>query len=196
MAACNIDRIAAKSFAGHVIEDAPSRSWRLGKPGTSCYAFRITWAPGTLAVSGDVGSAVYEVWPAFNTLDGAIDLVSSAGFDYLAAKSGAKKEFDRDETVAHLIRNAYADLRNGYRDSFFKHVCDEYGGDPDDRMDRKEAVREFRDDADLTAERIYSITGDFEAPIYTMPSDARWAFEAVKLWAKMVAESRPQANAA
>lgn len=185
----NIGKIAASSFAAHVIEDQPSRSWRLGKPGTGFYAFRVTWAPGVLTVSGDVGSAVYEIWPAFQTAAGAASLVAMADFDYLAEKSGAKKEFDRDATVKDLIRYAYDNLRNGYRDSVFKLVCDEYGGDPENPLDRKEAMRAFRDDECLTAERVYNITGDFEAPTYSHTSDARWAFEAVKLWARMVKQS-------
>jgi hypothetical protein len=186
----NIARIAALSFAEHVIQDAPSRSWRMGEIGTSAYAFRITWAPGLLAVSGDIGSAVYEVWPAFQTLEGAVSLVAEANLDYLAGKSGVAKEFDRDATVGHLIRYAYHSLRNGHRAGLFKQLCEEYGGDSDDAYDRKEAVRSFRDDADLTAERVMNITGDFEDPRYSLPSSARWTFEAVKLWAKTVGASK------
>lgn len=186
----NIAKIAALSFAEHVIQDAPSRSWRMGKLETSNYAFRITWAPGLLAVSGDIGSTVYEVWPAFQTLEGAIDLVSRAEFDYLASKSRVEKEFDRDATVGHLIRYAYDSLRNGRDNGLFEQLCEEYGGNHNDAYDRKEAVRSFRDDEGLTAERVMNITGDFEDPRYSLPSSARWTFEAVKFWAKTVSASK------
>lgn len=192
-----IKRVAAQSFAEHLMEDAPSRSWRLAKPGTGFYAFRVTWAPGMLAISGDIGTCVYEVWPAFQTVNGAVSLVSEAHFDYLAGKSQTKQEVDQEATVQHLLQVAYDDLRGGSRPRLFKLLCDEYGGDHKDPLDRKEAARAFRDDQGLTAERVYNITGDFEAPSYSFPSAARWAFEAVKLWAaKMRSLEADQASAA
>lgn len=187
----DIQKIAALSFADHRLTKGPGRSWRMGKPKTGAYSFRVTWTPGVLIVSGDIGSAVYQVWPSFGTLWSAIDLVSNASFDYLAGKSGVQKEFDRDETVSSLIRYAYESLRSGHQDSFFKHVCDEYGGDPDNYQDRKEAVREFRDDDSLTAERVYNITGDFKAPTYSLPASARWTYEAVHLWAATMQAREP-----
>lgn len=187
----DIRRIAALSFANHAIAEAPARSWRLGKPGTSAYAFRVTWAPGMVALSGDVGTVVYEIWPAFNTLEGAIDLVAQADFSYLASKSGVDKEFDREATVADLIRYAYDGKRQGCRERLFAQLCDEYGGDPDNVVDRKEAVRAFRDDDSLSAERIYGITGDAEDLRYSLPSGARWAFEAVKFWAETMRSPTP-----
>lgn len=184
----NIATIAAKCFDEHVMEDAPARSWRVRKPGTGCYAFRITWTPGSIAVSGDIGRAVYELWPSFDTVEGAVKLINQAGFHYLTSKAGFKDEFDRDETVQSLLESAYRDLRSGYRQHLFALLCDEYGGDVENRVDRKEAAKAFRDDPDLTAERVYNITGDFEAPSYSPPSEARWTYEAVKLWvAKMQA---------
>lgn len=194
---CNIERIAAQSFAEHVMQGAPAKSWRLGKPGTGAYAFWITWAPGILVVSGDIGSDIYELWPAFNTLESAVDLVSDAGFCYLTSKAGIRDEFDRGETVKLLLEGAYQDLRNGYQQHLFAQLCEEYGGDEGNPIDRKEAARSFRDDYDLTAERVYNITGDFEAPCYRPPSSARWAYEAVKLWAaKMQAAASQTGEAA
>ena len=187
----DIEKIAAKSFADHRLTKGPGHSWRMGRPKTGIYSFRVTWSPGVLVVSGDVGSAVYQLWPSFGTLWGAIDLVDQAGFDYLAGKSGVREEFDRDATVSSLIKYAYESLRNGHRDSLFKRLCDEYGGDPDAACDRKEAVRAFRDDDSLTAERVYSITGDFEAPTYSLPASARWTYEALQLWAKTMKAREP-----
>lgn len=192
----DIKRIAARVFEGHGMEAAPARSWRLGKPKTSAYAFRVTWAPGMIALSGDVGTVVYEVWPAFATLGGAIDLVNEAHFDYLAGKSGVAKVFDREATVADLVRYAYEDKRQGGRGRLFAWLCDEYGGDPNLLADRKAAVRAFRDDDCLSAERIYGITGDAEDLRYSLPSDARWAYEAVKLWAAMLRQSADALNIA
>lgn len=179
----NIQRIAALSFAEHVMQDAPAKSWRLGKPGTGAYAFRVTWAAGMLAVGGDLGTAVYEVWPAFNTLEGAVDFVDKANFDYLTSKSEFKEEYDREATVEALIQSAYEGLRHKWQPQLFKQLCDEYGGDENDPADRKDAVRRFRDDDSMSAERIYNLTGDFEGPIHRHTAQARWAFEAVKLWA-------------
>ena len=186
-----IAKIAAKSFADHRLTKGPGHSWRMGRPNTGSYSFRVTWCPGVLVVSGDIGSAVYQVWPSFGTLWGAIDLVDQAGFDYLAGKSGVREEFDRDETVSSLVRYAYESLRHGHRESLFKRLCDEYGGDPDRPHDRKEAVRAFRDDDSLTAERVYNITGDFEAPTYSLPASARWTYEALQLWAATMKAREP-----
>ncbi|KAA0117838.1 hypothetical protein CIW48_26905 [Methylobacterium sp. P1-11] len=193
----NIQKIAALSFAEHIMQDAPAKSWHLGKPGTSAYAFRITWAVGVVAVSGDIGTAVYEVWPAFQTLEGAIDLIGKAGFDYLTSKSEFKEEYDREATVEALIESAYEAQRRKWQPQLFKQLCDEYGGDENDPADRKDAVRQFRDDDSMSAERIYNLTGDFEDPLYRHTAAARWAFEAVKLWAaKMKAEAAQVGSAA
>lgn len=187
----NIVRIAAKAFNEHVMHDAPTQSWFLGKPGTSTYAFSITWSPGILCVSGDVGRGVFEHWRAFATLAGSVDLVTDADFDYLCEKSGFAKEFDREATAEHLIEGAYQNWRCGGRPQFFDQVCDEYGGDVEVVRDRKEAVRAFRRDCDLTAERVYRLTGDCEDPLYRYPAAARWAFEAVKLWAAKMRAAVP-----
>lgn len=187
----DIQKIAARNFAEHRLTKGPGYSWRMGKPNTGAYSFRVTWAPGALTVTGDIGQAVYEVWPSFGTLWGAIDLVSQAGFDYLCSKSGAREEFDRDATVEHLLQSAYSELRYGSGPDLFKQICDEYGGDPDDAWGRKEAARAFRDDQDLTAERVYNITCDGEAPSYSYPASARWAYEALKLWAATMKAQEP-----
>ncbi len=152
---------------------------------------------GLLAVSGDIGSAVYEVWPAFNTVEGAVELVDMAGFDYLTSKSGFKKEYDREATVEALIESAYESQRHKWQPQLFKQLCDEYGGDENDPLDRKDAVRRFRDDEGMSADRIYDLTGDFEGPIYQHTAQARWAYEAAKLWAaKMKAASASLNDAA
>ncbi len=187
----DIQKIAALSFADHRLTKGPGYSWRMGKPNTGAYSFRVTWAPGSLTVTGDIGSAVYEVWPSFGTPWSAIDLVSQASFDYLCGKSGVREEFDRDSTVEHLLQSAYSELRYGSRPDLFKQICDEYGGDPDDARDRKEAARAFRDDLNLTAERVYNITCDSEAPSYSYPASARWAYEALKLWAATMRAQEP-----
>lgn len=187
----DIQRIAAKSFADHRLTKGPGFSWRMAQLNRSAYFFRVTWAPGVVVVNGDIGEAVYQVWPSFGTLWGAVDFISRADFDYLCEKGNSRKEFDRDATVEHLIRYAYDSLRSGYLPDFFRRLCDEYGGDPDCRQDRKEAVRAFRDDQDLTAERVYNITGDFEAPTYSYPPRARWTYEAAKLWAATMKAQEP-----
>lgn len=194
---CNIALIAAQSFADHIMTDEPSRSWRLGKQGTGYHAFRVTWSPGVLTISGDIGSAVYEVWPGLNTVTGSVEFVSRANFDYLSEKGSIKKEFDREATAEHILETAYEYLRTWKDARYIKQVCDEYGGDPADAFDRKEAARALRDDPDLTADRAYDITNDAEVPVYAYPAAARWAFEALKLWAaKMQAASLEAGEAA
>lgn len=187
----DIQRIAKLSFAKHVLTKAPARSWRMGEPGRSAYAFRITWAPGGLAVSGDIGSATYEVWPGFSSVWDAVEFVSHAGFEYFCEKGSLKTEFDRDATVRHLFETAYADLRAGYKVKFFKQICWEYGGDHENHHDREEAARAFCDDDGLTAERVYVITCDSEALIYSYPARARWTYEAARLWAETMLAQEP-----
>ncbi|SFL17544.1 hypothetical protein [Methylorubrum salsuginis] len=187
----DIQRIAAKSFADHRLTKGPGFSWRMGRSNRSAYSFRVTWAPGVVCVSGDVGEAVYQVWPSFSTLWDAVDFISRADFDYLCEKGNSRKEFDRDATVDGAIQHGYESLRHGSRPDLFERLCDEYGGDADKTRDRKDAVRAFRDDQDLTAARIYDITGDGEDIVYSYPPGARWTYEAAKLWAATMKAQEP-----
>jgi hypothetical protein len=56
--------LAKKAFSNHVITERLNsgmfRSWRCQAPGTWCYGFDVTTMPGTLVVTGDIGTLVVE----------------------------------------------------------------------------------------------------------------------------------------
>jgi len=203
--------IARQAFADHRLSRrGPGWSWRMARPGTGIYSFRVTWAPGVLVVSGDIGDATYRIWPSAATLWGAIELVHRAGYDYLTGKSTAKTEFDREATVRSLLHHADEAMRWGdftawelivehYHGSAGFRYTDQHGRrvmewlvNPRSAAVQMRAAAALREDYDLTAERVYEITDDFEAPRYSYPSETRWTYEALQLWASAMLAAEPR----
>lgn len=185
-----------QAFAHHRMRKGPGLSWRFARPGAgSIYSFRVTWTPGAVTVTGDIDAATYQVWPSFGTLWGAIELVHQAGFDYLTGKSRARKEFDQDATVRHILRCADDQMRHGDF-SIWEKIVGEWGWRDLDRRYRNGAVQmvaaaEMRKACDLTAERVYNLFGDSELPVYSYGPSTRWQYEAVKLWAAEMLRREP-----
>ena len=85
----------------------PSRTWHVsGRPSTNEYWHRITWTPGMLALSGDIGSMVVEHY-SFDSWQSAIGWVRGASFDYFMEKTRiGRSEIDVEATVEGLIEDA------------------------------------------------------------------------------------------
>lgn len=181
------------AFAHHVMTKGPGLSWRLGKPGTGIYHFRVTWCPGAIIVTGDVGDAVYHASP-FGSLWGAIDLIHGASWDYLTGKSGAQREFSSEATVKHVLELADEYLRDWEDDRFWRILRKEYDWDETRDLsiesNRAEIAERFRED-DLTAERVYNMFGDFEMPQTEYDSRTRWLYEALQLWTTEMLRQEP-----
>lgn len=72
----------------------------------SNYAYAVTWTPGTLVLSGDIGELTITHWHAMPTLLDTIDWLRAADHEYLMGKSSAKREYDQEETLAWIILSA------------------------------------------------------------------------------------------
>lgn len=186
-----------EAFADHRIKKGPGLSWRMAKPGTGTYAFRVTWAPGMLAVSGDLGEITYTVYPTFGGLWEAIEMVNGADWDYLTGKSNKKLEYDRDATVRDILR--HADERMAAGDlSYWEKIVSEWHPesysepDPRDVTVQMEAAKGLRDSCDLTAEVVYHAFDDSELICYSYHRQTRWQYEAVRLWAAEMLRREPR----
>lgn len=188
-----IGKLAQTAFAKHRMRRADSRSWRVASPASGLYAYRVTWAVGSITVTGDIGSTVYTVWPAFATPWGAAELINAASHDYLINKSTSKTGYNQTATAATILRRADQDAAGGDND-LWDRLITEYALSPSDE-DREELKREaaegLREDADLTPERAQDLFGDYCEPVYTHPYGACWQYEAVKLWAAQMIANEP-----
>lgn len=45
-----------KTFRDHKIIASESKSWYVGKPGTSKHSFSVTWSPGSIVLYGELGN--------------------------------------------------------------------------------------------------------------------------------------------
>jgi len=72
----------------------------------SAYAYAVTWTPGTLTLSGDLGEFTITHWNAMPTVEEAITFVARADFSYLMSKSNVKEEYDADLTAAFILETA------------------------------------------------------------------------------------------
>ena len=114
---------ASAQLAQHQISTRPSISWHFAEykdgAASSFYAFAITWTPGTLVLSGDLGECTVTHWNATRTLESAVRWMHGASFDYIMGKSDAKQEFSRDETLRQIVFMANDQARHtlkGLRD--------------------------------------------------------------------------------
>ncbi len=174
------------AFAGHSrIQLSNSKSWLMQNPETQGYWFRVTWCPGSLLLSGDVGEILLTHYHAMPTWEEAVEWVNNACHGYLMQKSNKEREFDEEETVKQIILMANEYL-NEYDDDCYWSKLSKIT-----RIDIK--------DKDKICEEIK--VGYFESPqnVYEyMDSDADWTgsfsydiethfqYEALQLWARTV----------
>lgn len=106
--------MAATAFAHHKIEQRLNqgmfRSWRCKRPDSWCYGFDVTTTPGSIFITGDIGTLVVErtedmiVW-----CRGSINSI-----EYFAEKVSREiptVEFDRD-VACEFIKNEIEELRS------------------------------------------------------------------------------------
>lgn len=180
-------------FAKHAMRRERGCTWRCAKPGTNNCSFRVTWAPGMIAISGDLGSLIVEHY-SFGDPWSAAAWINGAGWDYFMEKTGVEKEFDPEGTAKHIIERAYELLRRDGDDSVMKGIVDTFGSsydDPDAREDRKSACRQMLDSDELTAPIACEITDDFEAAFYEYPKRYRHQHDALRWWANRMWETEP-----
>ena len=184
--------VVGNTFDRHQIRRETGWTWSCRRPGDSAYAFRVTWCPFNLVVTGDVGEIVIshysfeDAWCAAAWIDGA-------GFQYFMEKSNISKEYDSVETAEGIIEDAYRRIRECRDDTrLFESMIDNTStyGDASEPETRKEACRELLN-GDLTADTAYAITGDPESIRMRYPDRSQWHYRALKLWAAWMWDNEP-----
>jgi hypothetical protein len=113
-----------------VKDEGLHRHLRFSKPGTNCYHFNIVTWPGYLAITGDMGAAVFTRLPdMFEFFRESAEHHEAAGGLFInigywaekcAANDGEKKQFSRDrlEGVVREIFDEYMATRGGEEEDF------------------------------------------------------------------------------
>lgn len=175
----------------HAMRRETGWTWRCQKPGTWVYAFRVTWSPGSLALSGDVGDLIVNHY-SFNDPWAAAAWVNGAGFDYFMEKTSTRKEYDSEATAEHIVETAYQSLREGGHSRLMERIADRYGdGDHETPDGRKSACRELLGSSSLEERDAYDLTEDPEMLVYEYPGRTRGLYEAFKWWAARMWDTEP-----
>ena len=203
----DIAAMAKESFSGHRMKKGPGLSWRMWNPKKgSSYSFRVTWTPGHLIVTGDIGSADYCVCPSFGTLWGAIELAHRAGYDYLTGKTGIRQVYDEQGTIQGILRMAdermkYDDFSLweaiikkfvwnwGYRgyEVNSSHMKDDWAVNPRSGAIQMQSAKAMRDEG-LPEHVAYEVA---ETASHIYPPETRWCYEALQLWCRTMIATEP-----
>ena len=97
------------SFFGHsrelrYVPQKTTESMRVSP--SSAYSFEITWRPGHILLTGDLGELTLVQKFAMPTFKEALEWVVKADYDYLMGKTSVKKDYDPDATYEYLIQTA------------------------------------------------------------------------------------------
>jgi hypothetical protein len=97
------------SFFGHTRElryvpQKTTESLRVSR--SSAYSFEITWRPGHILLTGDLGELTLVQKFAMPSFKEALEWVVKADYDYLMGKTCVKKEYDPEATYEYLIQTA------------------------------------------------------------------------------------------
>lgn len=185
----DIAAMAKDSFANHRIKKGPGLSWRMWAPEKgSSYSFRVTWTPGHLIVTGDIGSADYCVWPSFLTLWGAIELAHRAGYDYLTGKTGAQHVYDEQPTILDILTTADNAMKWGDF-SIWEKIVDEFGYGENYRNGaiQMQAAKAMREEG-LPEHKAWEIA---ETSTRIYKAETRWCYEALQLWCRTMIATEP-----
>jgi hypothetical protein len=105
---------ALKEIAGHLMFPGPSISRRFRRAdGSFAHAFTITWVPGTVSLSGDLGELSIVHYHALRTFRGGMEWMAGADYDYLMGKASPRDEvFDQEGSVRFVVEMANSSLRD------------------------------------------------------------------------------------
>lgn len=73
---------------------------------SSAYSFEITWRPGHILLTGDLGELTLVQKHAMPSFKEALEWVVDADYDYLMGKTNVKKVYDAEATYEYLIHMA------------------------------------------------------------------------------------------
>lgn len=186
------------TLASHAIRRQTGWTWSCRKPGDSAYAYRVTWCPYNLIVTGDIGEIVITHY-SFTDPWAAAAWINGADFDYCMSKSNVQKTYSPEATVQGIIEDIYAarredDWSNERARRLLDAVADLgciYSVEVEHTPAwRKSILRQLRD-VSLPEHEAYEITGDAEAISYRYPERAHWHHEALRLWAEWMWVNEP-----
>ena len=120
MIECTKDRFE-RDTADHVMaivqENGVHRHLSFRKPGTNCYAFSIVTWPGSLCITGDMGTYVFErlhdMFQFFRSKSGNINAGYWAEKVVAQCRTDGVDEFDPNAMIAHAVEH----YRDHWRDS-------------------------------------------------------------------------------
>lgn len=182
-------------FDQHGMRRETGWTWRCNRPGTGTYGFRITFAPYSLMISGDIGDLIVNHY-SFTDPWAAAAWVNGANWDYFMEKAAASKEYDRDATAELIVEQAYRQMRDGWRGGMatMERLVDQFGasweGDHETPAGRKYACREMLGRG-VDADDAYTITEDSESLLHRYPERHRICYEAARWWATRMWETEP-----
>lgn len=102
------------AISGHVMSERRSRSFDFRTPGKgSTYAFVLTWSPGSVNLSGDLGELTVTHWHALHDFAPGMRWMADSHLDYLLRKTGAQDEVDPEATARFIIEIAQQELSFG-----------------------------------------------------------------------------------
>jgi len=171
-----------EAFEGHsVILNSESKSWLVKNPKKQGYWLRVTWCPGSLSVSGDVGEIVLTHYHAMPTWQEAVEWVKGSCHVYLMQKSNKKREFNEEETVKQILLIADEYLNDFDDDSFWVKLAKTTTIDITNKDEIREEIKlgyfespqtvyEFMDHGDWTGSYLYDI-------------ETHYLYAALQLWA-------------
>lgn len=185
--------VVGNTFDRHKIRRETGWTWSCRRPGDSAYAFRVTWCPFNLVVTGDVGEIVITHY-SFDDPWSAAAWVNGAGFDYFMGKSNIDKQYDREATAEFIVEDAYRQLRDEPDNlALFERMidyCHGVYGEASETETRKEACRELMSEG-VSADDAYAITSDPEMLLMRYPVRSQWHYRAMKLWSAWMWENEP-----
>lgn len=105
---------ARKEYAGHLMSAGPCVSRRFRRAdGRFAYAFNLTWVPGTVSLSGDVGEISIVHYHALSSFREGMEWLAEAEYDYLMGKASPREEvLDHDQTTQTILEMANSELRD------------------------------------------------------------------------------------
>lgn len=185
-----VDDMAAEKFAGHEINRQHQvATFRVGKPNTTNYGFFVTWRPGTLALSGDLGNITATHYQALMTLESTIEWMADAEFYYFMEKTGVDRVYDLGATVQDF--KDFADEDAGWErargdQSLWQRLMVHCSVTThDDCLKRLKEATEHHYQAAMLAQ-------DMEIDDYTgatkYADQCRWQWLALRHWAKEMVE--------
>jgi hypothetical protein len=160
----DINREADKELRNHVAVEVPSRAFHFHQPvpvrryvplkqkeitrfsPSSTFAFTLTWAPGVLTLSGDIGELSIVHYSNLDTFEDAIFWALKADYSYLMEKSGVQKVYDPQATYESILKDANRDVIAAVMgEQVFSSKLQRYvmrGGFRDDMRSYREGVNE------------------------------------------------------